>query len=128
MFVSLIDNLILSAWVCKSVLTEVEIVRRDEGEDEEWSAICSKRRIRCFILLNWDLKEENSFFISIKELLILVISLVIILNVAKISLLKYEGGAVKWLWELWIESSREEWELLWLLVTDVYDLGLELKS
>ena len=60
--------------------------------------------------------------------MILVISLVIILNVAKISLLKYEGGAVKWLWELWIESSREEWELLWLLVTDVYDLGLELKS
>ncbi len=103
-------------------------VGRGEGEDEEWSAICSKCKIRCSILLNWDLKEENSFFISIKELLILVISLVMILNVVRISFLKCEGGDVKRLLGLWIESSREEWELLWFLVTDAYDLGLGLKS
>ena len=122
------DDSILLAWVCKSVLTEVGIVERGEVEDEEWSAICSKCRIRYSILLNWDLKEENSFFISIKELLILVISLVMILNVVRISFLKCEGGDMGWLWKLWIESSREEWELLWFLVTDAYDLELGLKS
>ncbi len=122
------DDSILSAWVCKSVLTEVKIVGRSEGEDEEWSAICSKYRIRYPILLNWDLKEENSFFISIKELLILVISLVMILNVARISLLKCERGDIEWLWGLWIESFREKWELLWFLVTDTYNLELGLKS
>ncbi len=72
--------------------------------------------------------NENSFFISIKELLILVISLVIILKVARISLLKCWEGGTEWLWGLWIESSREEWGLLWYLVTDTYDLGFELKS
>jgi len=60
--------------------------------------------------------------------LILVISLVTILKVTKISLLNCEGGDMGWLWELWIESSREEWELLWFFVTDAYDLGLGLKS
>ena len=52
----------------------------------------------------------------------------IILKVARISLLKCEEGEVGQLWGLWIESSREEWGLLWYLVTDTYDLGFELKS
>ncbi len=106
------DDSILSAWVYKLVLTGVEIVERDEKVDEEWSAICFKHRIRYSILLIWDLKDENSFFISIKELLILVILLVIILKVIRISLLKCEGEDMRWMWGLWIESSKKEWELL----------------
>ncbi len=128
LLVSWIDVSILSACIYKAESAEGIIMEVDGEEINEESANCSKLWMCCSIRLNWNLKEENSFFISIKKLLILVISLVIILNVAKISFLKCWGSGTEWLLGLWIESSREEWTWVLFFATEAYDLGLGVKS
>ncbi len=88
LLVSWINISILSACDCKAESTEGVITEVNGEEVDEKLATNFKRWMHCSIWLSWDLNKENSFFKSIKELLMLVISLVMILNVAKISFLK----------------------------------------